>query len=1314
MKLRKLRVLSAALAVSMILDMTGINVLAQEANLNTVEEQQTAENGTQGDDVNGGTDNDGAGDGEESGKDEETGDVEESGKDEETGDGEESGKDEETGDGEEPGKDEETGDGEESGKDEETGDGEETGADEKTDDEEESENTEESISGNSVSENDIEKTEEENDDFAMFPGMGSDYKLTSAQMADKAELAKHLGDGVPEDDGTGTYADANGIYEQGEVVYLTDSQEEAEQVAEAFGGTLDSYSYGVAVVNLAEGVTVARAVAAAASAETNLPAVWPNYYYHLLDEETPENADDDIEEYVGEDSQYYLAASVANDPALVETSANYQWMHDYVGDSYAWTAGYKGQGIKVAVIDTGLLTTHEDLAANALAGKDFSNSANGTDHPDDNQEHGTHVAGIIAAEENNGKGGAGIAPDAKVSGYCVFSTSGGATEADIVRAINAAVANGYDIINMSLGGYFYSKNQADAVKMAYEAGVAVFAAAGNEATNANSFPAAYPGVISVGAVDKTGAKASFSNYGSTVDVSFPGVAIYSTTPGSTSSYESWDGTSMACPAAAGTAAVILSARSDIRSKSGKQKVDALLAAMKKSTTKSSSGGMGAGTTYLPGVLGLATTQTAPAAPTIEIQGSYDSSKKYYRNQSVTATISTTTPVGVAIYYSTDGKKPSYKNGVVTNGRLLTATPTGNTKYSGTVTLTGAKKVTVNAIAVNTITGKVSKMATKAVTLAPTPTAVSVTQANGITKIAAGKSVALSAAVTPTYAVSTKVKWSIDAAASKAGVKVSNGKVTTTSKTPAGTYTITATAVGSDGKTYDGKSGSYQLTVLDKAYISKVTLKPNKLTLDLVKNKTFGLPSYLVVDKTDKTKGDSKDVVWSSSNAKIAKVDANGAVTAVAAGKATITATANDGSGKKATCAVTVTSPVTKITVSGPAKVAAGKTIILTASVAPATATKKKVTWTVTGNDKVKVNGGKVTAAKDATGTCTIQAQAADGSGIKSNAYSVTIVSGAITGIKLDNTKMTLFSTKGNSSAKTSGTLKATVAGTTGVDTSAVTFTSSAPGIVAVSQSGTTATLTAKSAGKAVITCAAADGSGKKATCTVTVNVPMSKIMVTPTNGYNGVVAQSKSINLVAKYNSNFGTPTNKNVSWSSNSQYVTVNKGKVTAKKDAPVGTKAVITATAADGSGVRGSYTVTVTPLMKKVYIDANNRNLKTASDQVVGVTGELWVIGEDKDGNVYNMGDPDYMFDYVDTQVSGGANAGCNVVTYSNGYCIVRPVPGKETVKGSLVYTNRLYVNNLVKMTVTVTLKDGSNAKAKFTGYFARDIYGNTKIFG
>ena len=1274
----------------MILDMTGIQVLAQEAVPNTVEEQQIAENGTQEGEANGsgaaeGKEETGGGESGEKG----IGDGEES--DEEgTGNGGEA--DEEgAGDNDESGE-EGTGERGESGE-EKTGDGDES--DEKgTGDGKDLENAEESISENSVSENDINATEDDGD-FAVFPGMGDGYKLSSAQMADKAELADHLGEGVPKDDGKGIYADAHGIYEQGEVVYLTDSQEEAEQVAEAFGGTLDSYSYGVAVVSLSEGVTVARAVAASASEETNLPAVWPNYYYHLLDEEAQETETDDLEEYVGEDSQYYLAASVANDPALVETSANYQWMHDYVGDSYAWTAGYKGQGVRVAVIDTGLLTTHEDLAANALAGKDFTGSANGTDHPGDNQEHGTHVAGIIAAEENNGKGGAGIAPDAKVSGYCVFGTSGEASSSSIMKAINAAVSDGYDIINMSLGGSFYSSNEATVIDKAYKAGVAVFAAAGNEATNACSFPAAYSGVISVGAIDKTGAKASFSNYGSTVDVSFPGVAIYSTTPDSTSSYDSWNGTSMACPAAAGTAAVLLSARSDIRSKSGEQRVDALLAAMKKSTTKSSSGGMGAGTTYLPGVLGLATTQTAPAAPTIAIQGTYDSAKKYYRNQSVTATISTTTPVGVAIYYSTDGKKPGYKNGVVTNGKLLTATPAGNTKYSGTVTLTGAKKVTVNAIAVNTITGKVSKVATKSVTLAPTPTAVSVTQANGITKIAAGKSVALSAAVTPAYAVSTKVQWSVDAAAGKAGVKVSNGKVTTTSKTPAGTYTITATAVGSDGAAYNGKTGSYQLTVLDKAYISKVTLKPNKLTLDLVKNKIFGLPSYLVVDKTDKSKGDQSDVVWSSSNAKIARVDANGAVTAVSAGTATITATANDGSGKKATCKVTVASPVTKITVSGPAKVAAGKAIALTADVVPSTATNKKVTWTVAGNDKVTVKNGKVTAAKGATGICTIQAEAADGSGVKSNAYSVTIISGCITEVKLDSTKMTLFSTistKGNSSARTTGALKATVKGTDGADVGAVTFTSSAPGIVDVSQSGTKATLTAKSAGKAVITCAAADGSGKKAACTVNVNVPMSKIMVTPTNGYNGVVAQSKSINLVAKYNSSFGTPTNKNVSWSSDSAYVTVNKGKVTAKKDAPVGTKAVITATAADGSGVKGSYTVTVVPLMKAVKIRQTYPNA-------------LMVTAADAAGKEYN-------YPYFDVQISGGANAGCKIDYYDEDGWLIIPVPGTAKYPYTY-YARRVYVNYLQKMTITVTLKDGSGAKAKTTVYVGRNGSDNTFIY-
>ena len=252
---------------------------------------------------------------------------------------------------------------------------------------------------------------------------------------------------------------------------------------------------------------------------------------------------------------------------------------------------------------------------------------------------------------------------------------------------------------MSLGGAYYNDLFAKKVKEAYDAGVAVFASSGNDDSDGNNFPAAYPGAISVGAVDQNGARASFSNYGSAVKLSFPGVGIYSTTVDGYSSnghtygaYDYMSGTSQASPAAAGTAAVILSANKTIYDKSGKQRVDALVAAMKSSTNKCSSPGMGAGTTWLPGALKIATDMTAHDMPTIEFDESkYKKSGSNYITESVEVKLSTKTAVGVEIYYSTNGKNLSYKNGAVTNAANETPYVPGTP-----ITLEGAKKVTIKA------------------------------------------------------------------------------------------------------------------------------------------------------------------------------------------------------------------------------------------------------------------------------------------------------------------------------------------------------------------------------------------------------------------------------------------------------------------------------------------------------------------------------------------------------------------------------------------------------------------------------------------
>lgn len=1094
--------------------------------------------------------------------------------------------------------------------------------------------------------------------------------MSSSQMADKKVLAAHVGDIVsPYSRNADEYPDAEGLYELGEVVYLAETTEEAEQVAAAFGGDVDRYAYGVAVISLPEKATVAMAVAAAAEPDLKLPAVWPNYYYYLT-----------------EDVNESKAVSGYSDPGLAE-----QWAHDYIGTGYAWAAGYKGQGVKVAVIDTGLQQNHEDLASNAVAGRNFVGGAAGTEFNRDNGDHGTHVAGIIAADDN-GKGGVGIAPDAQVRGYCVFPADdeGGADSADIMTAINAAVADGNDIINMSLGGPMYSKQYEDTVKAAYNKGVAVFVSSGNEDTDGYSFPAAYSGAISVGAVDQNGARASFSNYGGSVKLSFPGVHIYSTLP---SGYGYMSGTSQASPAAAGTAAVILSADASIRKKTGKARVDALISKMKSSTTKCTSAGMGAGTTWLPGALKIASDISAPDAPVITINEAPKSGTTYAA-ESVTATLSTKTAVDVEIWYSTNGKNPAYKNGEVLNASKYTeGTP---------VVLTGAKKVTIKAFALNPVTGKVSKVASKSCTLAPIPTGVVLTSKTGISSVASGKSLALTAAVTPDYAVSKKVQWSVDAAAQAAGITVNNGTVKTKGTTAAGTYTVTATAVGADGKKFNGVSGTYSITVIAKASVKKIafmdgTAKLKAQTLD--QGNTLNMKQYLVVTREDGAVETAGDVIWSSSNSKVATVS-DGVVTAVAPGKAVIKAISNDGFNKSASCNVTVMQPVTEITITGPAKVAVGKSITLSATVAPSNATNKKVTWTVEGNDKVKVSPkGKLSALAGATGTCTVTATAND-SGKKASApYTVTIVSGAITKIELSSKNMVLFSKQASATTPLTGKLSATV---TGGDSTSIAWTSSAPSIASVDQSGN---VTARAPGKATITCAATDGSNKKATCKVNVNVPMSKLMIGTTDsygdyfedlgngtgGYGGYIAQGKSIKLSAKYSSNYGMPNDKRVTWASSDPTVlSVDKnGKVTANKSAPLNTTAYITATAADGSGVTSNqYLFMVKPLYDKLeltqeYIDAF---------RVDAIQGMYYT-------------NPTYFT----VSVSGGKNTGLSKDYDEEAGCYyLSPIPSKATTDKP--YNSKfLTTRDAVKMTMTVTLRDGSGLKAKETFYAVRDKNGN-----
>ncbi len=447
---------------------------------------------------------------------------------------------------------------------------------------------------------------------------------------------------------------------------------------------------------------------------------------------------------------------------------------------------------------------------------------------------------------------------------------------------------------------------------------------------------------------------------------------------------------------------------------------------------------------------------------------------------------------------------------------------------------------------------------------------------------------LKATVSPSNATNKKVKWR--SSNTSVATVSSSGKITAKK---AGTATITCTSEDNTNR-----RATCKVTVKTKVNVSSVKL--NKTSLKMYTTQTATLKATV-----SPSNASVKDVKWKSSNTSVATVSSSGKITAKKAGKVTITCTSKDNSKKKATCTVTVAK---KVNVSSVKLSASAMTITngnskrLTATVSPSNASVSTVKWK-TSNSKVATvtSAGKVTAV--GVGTATITCTSTDNANKKATCK-VTVTPVKVSGLKLNRTSATVY-------PKKTVTLKATVS-PSNADNKAVSWKSSSTKIATVSSSGV---VTGVKSGTATITCTAKDGSGKKATCKITVGVPVKSVKITSTeSGANAWYVGKTSKLSVTVSPSN---ATNKGITWTSskpncvsvdsngNVKVIKQNTYKILGIERVDDDQNVTITATSKYDSSIKATYNLTIVKdkvAVEDVSIDTTN-------------TSGLWIVGHEYD---------------------------------------------------------------------------------------------------
>jgi len=963
--------------------------------------------------------------------------------------------------------------------------------------------SENEVSDNHVSDNDI--NEQASDGIGQLPVV-----LKKELTNEKKQLSATL-DGFSD-------LEAGVDYVADEVLCEVSSYKDAVEVALDYDASVQAVQEGVAVLKISEDVE--SVLNESISLENDNQPVYPNYIYTLNPiysevvestiEQTQSSMNSASENSASENSVSGNDASIqaiSNDPYI---TGDTQWYHNLIGSKFAWKQGIRGANVAVAVLDTGISTTHPDLSGKYTLGKSFV--PNNSSYEDD-QGHGSNVSGIIAASLNNGSGGSGIAPSSTIVPVKVMNSAGSGTTATITQGVRyATTISSVKVMNLSLGGYNQDILYSNAISDATDAGILVVVSAGNENTSSMAYPAGYRDAFAVSAISETKRKSSYSNYGSHIKIAAPGgdakiSAKYSgfmeirgiTSCNMGTGNVTMIGTSQAAPMVSGAAALVYSQYPELRSNRNRTSVSTVKTKLLNAATYIGDAKYyGRGMLNIPKALGISSTVAKPV-------GSVASKSVVASGTS----LALTHPFGddAVIYYTTNGLSPV---GKVVDGK--------NFKYSAStpIVLKGSKPITIKAAAY--AFGKKSEVATFTYTVQKgLVSSITVNTKNEYSYLAKGKSVQMVASVLPEHAKNKAVTWSVS---DKTIAKISSTGVLTGVKT--GSVVVTATA--KDGTT---KFGARTISVSNPVYSLKLLDNDKKIVLNRGQARTLLAPTIIAKDAT--LGAPAKGVTFKSSDPKVASVDTTGKIVALKTGKTVITVTAKDGTKKYDTSTVTVKTVVSSLSIAADqdnAKVAIGKTrkTKLTFNGGSSKPDNRAVTYTSSNPAIAKVSStGVVTGV--AIGSATITAISKENPTIKGTmTISVVKITEGITlsiATPTSSDPFTIPSKQTRSNSISCSVEQCEVSGSFGATEQiklnmVVTPATGTMGKYSYSSSNSWVVSVNKDTGKfivlnngtATITVKAMDGSGKTASCKIKVKQAINSVAIRTSNGTMGVAGGS--------------------------------------------------------------------------------------------------------------------------------------------------------------------------------------------------------------